>query len=330
MTLSGAAKGARLEDDVDARHVDRRHVRDVDLRHRPRRRDRRLVDHRGRHELLRPHDVPRLQRSELRQRPARRQRHRLARERIAAVAVAARRRSPASRRPRERVGASVTITGTNFTGATDVKFNGRRLRSPSAARLRSRATVPNCSSTRNDLGHDAERHRDEHVVSHRHRLRLVSSSSATPASRTARAAPWVASAGVDRQLDLRAARTAARGRRGWTATAPPTPTRSTRQVTIPAASTSATLDVLAAHRHGRDDHHDRVRHAEGADPQLLRHGARDARDVLEPEPEHRLLAEVVQPQLVQRADRSRSTSSAPRTRSLQTSFVVDDFALNVQ
>ena len=72
-------------------------------------------------------------------------------------------------------------------------------------------------------------------------------------------------------------RTAAPGTPGWTATAPPTPTRSSRRSTIPAGCTNYTPLLLAAHRLGRDDHDRRLRQAHG---DARRH---DAGDLLEPQ-----------------------------------------------
>ena len=45
------------------------------------------------------------------------------------------------------VGSSVTITGTNFTGATSVKFNGQAASFTVASATQINGTVPNCSST---------------------------------------------------------------------------------------------------------------------------------------------------------------------------------------
>ena len=45
------------------------------------------------------------------------------------------------------VGASVTITGTNFTGATSVKFNGQSASFSVVSSTQINATVPNCSSS---------------------------------------------------------------------------------------------------------------------------------------------------------------------------------------
>src|SRR6202022_1250430 len=45
------------------------------------------------------------------------------------------------------VGSSVTVTGTNFTGATSVKFNGQTATFTVNTSTSISATVPNCSST---------------------------------------------------------------------------------------------------------------------------------------------------------------------------------------
>jgi len=63
-------------------------------------------------------------------------------------------------------------------------------------------------------------------------------------------------------------------------------------------------DVLAAHRHRRDDHDDRVRHARRAGAQLFGYGARHTRFLLESQRQHGLRAEDVRSDDIQRADDS--------------------------
>jgi hypothetical protein len=85
--------------------------------------------------------------------------------------------------------------------------------------------------------------------------------------------------------------------------------------------------LLAAHRHRRDDHDDRLRHSDGAGPEQLGHRTRHPGHVLQPQPQHRvrqhaysLAAYAGQPITL------KFTGSEDFTK--QTSFVIDDTAIN--
>ena len=78
---------------------------------------------------------------------------------------------------------------------------------------------------------------------------------------------------------------------------------SSQTVTIPAGHTSATLQYYLHIDTAETTTIDRVRHAEGAGHQHVRHGARDAGDVVEPQPRQRLCRAYEQHDAVHRPDR---------------------------
>ena len=156
------------------------------------------------------------------------------------------------------------------------------------------------------------------------------SCSATRASRTARRAPWTLSSGVINNTALREPPHAG----SWDAWMDGYGRTHTDTAVAdrddPGRQDLGDAAVLPARRHRRDDDVDRVRHAEGAGDQHVRHGARDARDVVEPQPCERLCRAHEQPDARTSARRSSIKFTGTEDTSLQTSFVLDDVTLTVQ
>jgi uncharacterized protein (TIGR03437 family) len=138
------------------------------------------------------------------------------------------------------VGTSVTISGSNFTGATSVKFNGQTASFSVVSASSINATVPNCSSTGTisvtTAGGTATSSGSFSVTGCTTQQQLLGN----PGFETGTAAPWVATAGV---IDNSAGQAAHSGAwKAWLNGYGSTHTDSLYQdVTIPSTATSATL-----------------------------------------------------------------------------------------
>ena len=138
------------------------------------------------------------------------------------------------------VGTSVTITGTNFTGASSVKFNGQSASFTVNSSTQITATVPNCSSSGTisviTAGGTATSSSSFSVTGCTTQQQLLGN----PGFETGSAAPWVATAGVINNSTAEPAHSGS-----WDAWLDGYGTTHTdtlyQDVTIPSTATTATL-----------------------------------------------------------------------------------------
>ncbi|HMC71166.1 MAG TPA: S8 family serine peptidase, partial [Mycobacteriales bacterium] len=226
------------------------------------------------------------------------------------------------------VGTTVTVNGTNFTGATSVKFNGQAASFSVISSTQISASVPNCSSSGQisvtTAGGTATSAGSFSVTGCTVQQQLLGN----PGFETGTAAPWVATAGV---IDSSASEAAHGGAwKAWLDGYGTTHTDSIYQdVTIPSTATTATLTFWL--------------HIDTAETTTV-----TAYDTLKVQV--RNTANTVLATLATYSNLNKATGYAQKSfdvsayrgqtirvyflgvedSSLQTSFVIDDTALNVQ